>query len=88
MTKDQMEKFLQKSLDLDDAKLKEVLITYIVERGFKPDHQGWEQLRFVKQEVDALWQALKKCSERRIVKEKVEQLVAAFPKPTELKKKR
>jgi len=82
MTKDQMEKFLKSSLHLDSQELKEVIIKHVMEKSFKADYKGWEQLRFVKQEVDKLWGAIKKCSENEIVRERVDQMVASFPKPT------
>ena len=82
MTKKQIEEFLQNSLKIDNPELKDAVIKHIVEKGYKEGFHGWEQLRFIKKETDLLWGAIKKCSEREIVHERVDRLIKAFPKPT------
>lgn len=82
MTKEQMETFLRSSLHLDNKELKDVIIKHLLDKGYKDDYKGWEQLRFVKRQADILWGAVKKCSEQEIVRERVDQMVKAFPKPT------
>ena len=82
MTKEQIIQFLNRTLVLDNEELKKCIINQIIERGYKEDYQGWEQLRFIKQQVDQLWGAIKKWSEREIVKERVTQLRNALPRPT------
>ena len=82
MTEDQMTKFLRSTLHLDNPGLKDAVIQHIISRGYKEEYRGWEQLRFIKHEVDKLWGTIKKCSEREIVRERVGQMMSSFPKPT------
>ena len=82
MTKQQVIDFLNRTLPMENEALKKMIIDHIIETGYKEDYQGWEQLRFIKQEVDQLWGKIKKWSEREIVKERVTQLRNAMPRPT------
>jgi len=82
MTKEQMEQFLKSSLHLNNPELKEAVIRHVLDEGFKENYKGWEQLRFIKRQFDILWGALKKCSEQEIVRERIEQLISSFPRPT------
>ena len=87
MTREQMETFLLSSINLEDQALKSFIVKYVLDKGYREDYKGWEQLRFIKSEVDKLWILLKRCSEREIVSERIGQLLDAFPKPTDIPKK-
>lgn len=82
MLKEEVVELLRKILEIDPPELKEAIISRVADRGYEPDLQDWEQLRGIKREMDAIWIAVKKCSERQIVSERIARLLASFPRPT------
>jgi len=75
MNKDQCEKFLIEALtrQLGDAKTVCIVnaIAKCVLENFDETGNDWEQLSVVKSEIDRIWIGIKKCSEREIVKARV-----------------
>jgi len=85
MEKRQVLDFLVERLKLNDRVLAEAIITHIIKEGYREDYDGWEQWRFIKQQTDKIWQAVKKLSENEIVPARIDAMIAAFPKPKDLK---
>ena len=84
MTKDQIEALLNQ-IELEDERLKKEFVRVAL-TGYQDDQDlsDWEQLRFIKQKVDSVWRAVKRCSERDLVSAKVGRMMAAFPRPKDL----
>ena len=84
MNKDELVSFLKEHIKLDNEELVDSIIKHIMDRGYtdKEKHHSWEQLNFIKRELDKVWIALKRCSERGVVTRRIAEMMARFPKPT------
>jgi len=90
-----MQMFLENNLKTKDQVMKQRILSLLLADFENTDldpnllefaeKEDWEQLRVIKQQVDAMWKALKEFSEKVLVTAKIKSMVESFPKPKDLK---